>query len=55
MSASDIPAKVVTATKWASVISHVKANRIEYLVLVAILHMAGLIDKAYGQVSGVCL
>lgn len=55
MSASDIPAKVVTATKWASVISHVKANRIEYLVLVAILHMAGFVNKAYDQVSGVCL
>lgn len=45
---------VVQATKWASIISHVKANRIEYLVLLAILHMAGLVDKAYSQVSGVC-
>ena len=46
--------EVATATKWASVISHVKNNRIEYLVLVAILHMAGLFDKAHSQVSGVC-
>lgn len=46
---------VVSATKWASIISHVKANRIEYLVLIALLHMAGLVDKAYSQVSGVCL
>jgi hypothetical protein len=52
---NDATTTVVTATKWASIISHVKANRIEYLVLVAILHMAGLIDKAYGHVSGVCL
>ena len=46
---------ITTATKWASIISHVKANRVEYLVLLAILHMAGLVDKAYSQVSGVCL
>lgn len=45
---------VVEATKWASLINHVKNNRIEYLVLVAILHMAGLIDKAQSQISGVC-
>ena len=46
---------IVTATKWASIVSHVKANRIEYLVLIAILHMAGLVDKAYSHVAGVCL
>lgn len=46
---------VVQATKWASIISHIKANRIEYLVLLAILHMAGIVDKAYSQVSGVCI
>jgi hypothetical protein len=47
--------EIVTATKWASVISHIKNNRIEYLVLVAILHMAGFVDRAYSHVSGVCL
>lgn len=45
----------VTVGKWASVINHVRANRVEYLIAVAILHMAGLVDKAYSQVSGVCI
>ncbi len=45
---------VVTTGKWASIISHVKANRVEYLVCVAILHLMGVLDKAQSQVSGVC-
>ncbi len=45
---------VVQATKWASLINHVKNNRVEYLIGLAILHMAGLVDKAQSQISGVC-
>jgi len=45
---------VVTASKWASVISHVRANRVEYLICVAILHMIGALDRVQSQVSGVC-
>ena len=46
---------IIETTKWASLLSHVKANRIEYLVLVAITHMLGLTTKLYSQVEGVCI
>lgn len=42
-------------TKWASALNHIKNNRIEYLVLMAIMHMIGATTKAYEQVQGVCL
>ncbi len=45
---------VVEAGKWASIVSHVKNNRIEYLVLALIAHMIGLTAKAQEHVSGVC-
>jgi hypothetical protein len=45
----------ITATKWASALNHLKNNRIEYLVLVAIMHMIGATSKAYEQVQGVCI
>ena len=47
--------EVITATKWASVLSHLKANRIEYLMCVAILHLVGATNKLYSQVEGVCI
>ena len=46
---------VVEVTKWASLMNHLKNNRIEYLLLVGILHLVGFTNKAYSQVSGVCL
>ncbi len=46
---------VVECTKWASVMNHLKNNRIEYLLLVGILHLVGATNKAYSHVSGVCL
>jgi hypothetical protein len=45
----------VTAGKYASIISHIKNNRIEYLVLVVLAHTVGLTDKILQQTSGVCL
>jgi hypothetical protein len=45
----------IAATKWASALNHLKNNRIEYLVLVAIMHMIGATTKAYEQVQGVCI
>lgn len=45
----------ITATKWASAINHLRQNRIEYLILVAIMHMVGATTKAYEQVQGVCI
>jgi len=46
---------VVTAGKWASIMDHVRNNRLEYLMVVGLLHIVGLTNKAYTQVSGVCL
>ncbi len=45
---------VVQAGKWASIVSHIKNNRIEYLVLCLIAHMVGLTSKAAEHASGVC-
>lgn len=45
---------VVEAGKWASICSHVKNNRIEYLVLALIAHIVGLTSKAAEHASGVC-
>lgn len=46
--------EIITTTKWASLINHVKENRIEYLICVAILHIVGATNKVYSQVEGVC-
>lgn len=45
----------VTLTKWASIVNHVRNNRIEYLLMVGLLHLIGVTNKAYAQVSGVCI
>jgi len=45
----------VELTRWASVVDHLRNNRIEYLLLMGILHIVGITNKAYSQVSGVCL
>lgn len=45
----------IQTAKWASFLNHVKNNRIEYLIMVAIMHMVGATTKAYEQVQGVCL
>jgi L-serine deaminase len=47
--------EIITTTKWAAVLNHIRANRIEYLMLVAISHLLGLTTKVYGQVEGVCI
>lgn len=55
---SDIMTNVetaVTVTKWASFVDHVRNNRIEYLLCMGILHLVGVTNKAYAQVSGVCM
>ena len=46
--------EVVTTAKWASILNHVKQNRIEYLICVAILHLVGATNTIYSQVEGVC-
>ncbi len=45
---------VVEAGKLASVLSHIKNNRIEYLVVCLMAHMVGLTSKAAEHASGVC-
>ncbi len=50
-----VPAEtIIETTKWASLLNHVKANRIEYLICVAILHIVGATNHIYSQVEGVC-
>jgi hypothetical protein len=46
---------VVEAGKWASLVNHIKNNRIEYLVLVVLAHTLGLTQRVLDQTSGVCL
>lgn len=46
---------VVEVGKWASIVDHVRNNRIEYLLLIGILHLVGITNKAYAHVSGVCI
>jgi hypothetical protein len=45
----------IEVTRWASIVDHLKNNRIEYLLLMGILHIVGVTAKAYEQVNGVCL
>lgn len=45
---------VQKAVTTASVMSHIKNNRIEYLLLVGISHLLGLTDRLWTHASGVC-
>jgi hypothetical protein len=38
----------------ASILTHVKNNRIEYLLLVGLLHLLGISDRVFTQVVGMC-
>lgn len=38
----------------ASVLNHLKNNRLEYLITIGILHLIGVSDLVISQVSGVC-
>jgi len=46
---------VVQAGKWASIASHLKNNRIEYLVLAVLAHAVGLTDRILQETNGMCL
>ena len=43
---------VIEVGKWASIVSHVKNNRIEYLALTILAHLVGLTAKAQEHSSG---
>ncbi len=45
----------IEVTRWATIVDHIKNNRIEYLVLAGLLHLVGITNKAYSHISGVCL
>ncbi len=45
---------VTKAVSTASIMSHIKANRIEYIGLVIICHLLGFSDRLLAQVNGVC-
>ena len=45
---------IVTASKFALALNHVKNNRIEYLIVMLLAHMVGLTSKAAEHASGVC-
>jgi len=47
--------EVVTTAKWASILDHIKNNRIEYILLLGLLHFVGATQRIYSQVEGVCL
>jgi hypothetical protein len=48
------PEPVKTAVTAASVMSHVKANRMEYALCLVFLHLLGVSDRVLAQLNGVC-
>ncbi len=54
MEASLTTDTVQKAVTTASVISHIRNNRIEYLLLVGISHLLGLTDRLWTHASGIC-
>jgi len=49
-----IPEPVKDAVVSARLLSHVKENRIEYLLAIGLLHLLGVTERVLGHVSGVC-
>jgi len=45
---------VKEAVTTASLLNHLKNNRIEYLLGIGLLHLLGVSDRLLAQVSGVC-
>jgi len=45
---------VKDAVTTASVLKHLKNNRIEYLLVIGLAHLLGVSDRILAQVSGVC-
>lgn len=38
-----------------SILNHIKENRVEYMLGVAVLHLLGVSDKVIAVVAGVCV
>ena len=45
---------VKSAVTTASILNHVKNNRVEYLITLGLLHLLGVSDRLLAQMSGVC-
>ena len=45
---------VQKAVTTASLLNHLKNNRIEYMLAIGILHILGVSERLLGQLSGVC-
>jgi hypothetical protein len=45
---------VQKAVTTASIVSHLKNNRIEYLLAIGLLHLLGVSDRLLAQLNGVC-
>ncbi len=45
---------VKDAVTTASVLNHVKNNRIEYLLVIGLLHLMGVGDRILTHASGMC-
>ena len=45
---------VKEAVTAASLLNHLKNNRIEYLLAMGLLHLLGVSDRLLAQLSGVC-
>jgi hypothetical protein len=46
---------VKEAATAASVLNHVRTNRVEYILAVFALHLLGVSDRLLAQLSGVCI
>ncbi len=45
---------VKDAVTTASILTHVKNNRIEYLLLIGLLHLLGISDRVFAHAAGMC-
>jgi len=48
------PETVKDAVSTASVLNHIRDNRIEYALCLVFLHLIGVSDRILAQLSGVC-
>lgn len=53
LESTDLPL-VKEAVTSASVINHVRSNRIEYALILIALHLIGVSDVLLGRLAGVC-
>ncbi len=45
---------VKDAVTTASILTHVKNNRIEYLLVIGLLHLLGVSDRVFAYTAGMC-